>query len=302
MSEPTLPRIRIVSSQGIPLIREGLKICFYMHRARKDIGQEVLNALDTYLDAVGTHALGWFNDHQGDWSGLDASGWEATRREILEGRWPGFELVDDPAGVHAFRFEYYGKQLVRLRDAEPDAVSAVGFWLPTEFLEAQGPARVLELALALGTALPFSSGHAGLSFNALRGVRQTEEELARVCLRYPGIDIADVDSLSWQLGHQLRGPAWLTFLGPLALGRLGDTDTLRSRLHSPHTEVRPLAGGSVAISLGPRPEAGDTLSGHPLTHYRELAHALGPWLHHTQGPWAYFPEEVRQKWERRFLD
>ncbi|MDC0715125.1 DUF3396 domain-containing protein [Stigmatella sp. ncwal1] len=279
-----------------------MKICFYLQRSRHEIAQEVLNSLQTYLDAVGTHALAWANDHQGDWLELDAKGWEDTRREMLESRWPGFELVDDPAGIHGFRFEYYGKDLRQLKDTAPHAVSAVGFWLPTEFLEAQGPDRVRELALALGATLPFSSGHAGLSFNAIRGVRHTEEELARLCLRYPGMDIADVESLSWHLGTQVRGPAWLTFLGQPTLGQLGGAEALRSRLHSSHTAIQSLEGGRVAVTLGPWPEAGDMDVGNPLPHYRELARALEPKLHHPQEPWAYFPENVRQQWERRFLD
>lgn len=56
------------------------------------------------------------------------------------------------------------------QEAEPDATSAVSFWLPTEYLEEHGPERVRNMALEIASALPFCSGNVGLSFNCDLGL------------------------------------------------------------------------------------------------------------------------------------
>jgi len=166
-----------------------------------------------------------------------------------------------------------------------------------------GPGRVRELALELAVLLPFDSGHAGLFFNALLGYRETEAELSRLCLRYPGMDIGEVEAFAKRLDGRVKGPSWLTFLGQPVLGKLGGAEGLRSRLTSPATSVQQLGGDRVVIALGPWPEAGDTEAGRNLPEYRELARVLEPHLYRALRSWSpYFPEETWQRWERRFLD
>jgi hypothetical protein len=263
----------------------------------------VQRSLDTYLRAVGPQALAWYAG-QDDWLMLDANNWENLRHKLLEHHWPSLELVDDPAGVHELAFEYHGKWFEDPRGLEePSMVSAIGFWLPTEYLEAHGPDAVRQLAMALADPLPLCSGHAGLSFHAMHGYQETEEQLSHLCLRYPGMDVVLLRSLSWRLGMRVKGPSWLTFLGQPVLGELGGVEGLRARLSSPSTTVEPLAGDRAVISLGPWPEAGDTEAGRGLPEYRELARVLGPHLYRPSGPWSpYFPEDIWQRWERRFLD
>jgi hypothetical protein len=53
-----------------------------------------------------------------------------------------------------FRFSYEGLRLdVPPYDKDSRATSGVCFWLPTEFLEEHGPARVKELAAGRGLTL-----------------------------------------------------------------------------------------------------------------------------------------------------
>ncbi len=296
------PRIRLQASHGAPLIRESLAIGFYMRRSHHEVAQAVSRSFEAYLRAIGPGSLTWRLDPEGDWQPLDERGWEATRRKLSGTHCSRVVLRDDPSGAHAFRFEYYGKTLDQPQVlAGPDMVCALACWLPTEFLEAHGPARVRELALELAGPLPFHSGHAGLCFQAVLGSREASEPLSHLCLRYPGVDLLDVQSLSMELGTRLKGPAWMTFVGQPVLGSLGGVAGLHSRLRSPATMVEPIEGSRAVITLGPWPEAGDLSAGRTLPEYRELAEVLEPWLYRSGG-WAGFPDELQARWERRFLD
>ncbi|KFE68698.1 hypothetical protein DB31_7935 [Hyalangium minutum] len=278
-----------------------MKICFYMRRSKYEIAREVMRSFEIYLHAVGPQALAWYNDHQGDWGYLDTTSWQTFRRDLLASNWSHHELTHDPSGAPSFHFTYSCQSLGQLFEPNPPLVSSVGFCFPTEFLEEQGPGHVRELALELAAALPYDSGHAGLFFNSILGYRETEEALSRFCLRYPGMDIGDVESIAEGLNGRVKGPSWLTFLGQPVLGELGGVEGLRARLSSPGTTVEPLEGDRAVITLGTWPEAGDTEAGHNLPEYRELARVLEPWLYHSGGGY-YFPQDIWQRWERRFLD
>jgi hypothetical protein len=107
-----------------------------MRHSHPEIASVVLRALETYLRAVGPQALGWYTDEEGDPQPLDARGWDRTRRELREGRFPIIQLMDSSSGEERYCFEYWGKDLEdpSMLD-KPDAVCAATFWLPTEFLE-----------------------------------------------------------------------------------------------------------------------------------------------------------------------
>jgi hypothetical protein len=169
-------------------------------------------------------------------------------------------------------------------------------------LEEHGPGKVQELAQELAAPLPFSSGHAGLSFNGEPDLLSEQEQFRALCFRYPGMDIPDPFLPSY-IGTRVKGVHWLTFLGQPVLSELGGAAGLRARLHSPGTTVQELEGERAVVTLGPWPEAGDTEQGRTLPAYRELARVLEPWLYHEESRHEHLqvPEHVR-RWERRFLD
>lgn len=294
------PRVRIRAVNGYLLVREGLSFSFYMRRPHSEVKQAVLKALETYQRAVGPQALSSYVDEEGYHQELDVAGWEHTRREMLDGPTAGIRLHDTVASGNQYRFEYHGRPLFdpSVHDG-PDAVTAVSFWLPTEYLEAHGPGHVRELALELAAPLPLCSGHAGLSFNGDLDLVGVTAEVHKHSPRYPGLDIPNVGGHSWRLGTRIPTVSWLTFLGQPVLGQLGGAAGLRERLHSPGTTVQELDGERAVVTLGPWPEAGDTEQGHTLPAYRELARVLEPWLYFEQR--LRVSEEYR-RWERRFLD
>jgi hypothetical protein len=293
------PKIRIRTQGGSLQVREGLSFTFYLRHPHDVIAAGVRRSLEAYLRAIGPQALGRYADEEGEYQPLDSEGWERIRREMHQPEWAIIRLYDVVPGDIRYRFEYYGRQLVDLF-GEPDSeeVCRLIFWLPSEFLEEHGPSRVRELALELAAPLPFCSGYAGLAFNAQLDLLGIAEEVAKRCMRYPGMDISVPQ---WRLGTRLWGVQWLTFLGQPVLGELGGAAGLRSKLHEPGTTVQEMEGERALVTLGKWPEAGDTEQGHPLPAYRELARVLEPWLFQESRD-IHFPPELERRWVRRFLD
>jgi len=296
------PRIRLHAKSGQLLVREGLSFNFYMRHPHKEVAPCVMRSLDAYLSAIGPKSLGWYADEDGYWQELDDAGWALTRRQLLEGSRFSCHLDDAVSGHKHYRFEYYGKLLEDPLQG-PEDVCAVGFWLPTEYLEEHGPEHVRELALKLAQPLPFCSGHAGLSFNGELDLLGVMREVRQRAFRHPGIDILELDRVCWQLGTRVRGAFWLNFLGPPVLGELGGAEGLHKRLSAPEVSIQELEGGRAVVTLGQWPEAGDTERGHTLPAYRELAHVLEPRLYY-QKPLRSLDSSAEEthRWERRFLD
>jgi hypothetical protein len=278
--KPRYPRIRIHSEDGTLLVREGLSISFSMHHPHAEVAPGVLEALAHYRSAVGPEGLSLYADDDGAWWTLDAAGWDAVRHQLHHPRRARVHLVDASTQERRYRFDYDGKRLgTSALDREPGAVSTVAFWLPTEYLEEQGPEQVRMLAMALAAPLPFCSGHAGLAFNGALDKAGVKQALRPWRLRYPGLDVPELDRHALTLGTRVRTVSWLTFLGPPVLEELGGTAALRSRLSWPDTQVEAMEGGRAVITLSAFPEAGDTEAGLSLPHYRELANVLEPWLY-----------------------
>ena len=304
MSEQ-VPRVRIQAENGELLIRDGIALCFYMRRPHTEVVQPVLRALEQYRRAVGPGALAWYADHEDEsYCALDDKGWEKALHELHRNRWAHTLLRDGRGGVGAYQFEYFGRGPdTASADEEPGSVCALSCWLPSEFLEKHGAARVREVALAVATPLPFNSGHASLSLNAMTSMMGVEAELRRWCFRYPGMDSSSESLFSSELGTHVRGAHWLTFLGQPVLGELGGATGLRARLSSPDITVQEMGAERVAITLGTWPDAGDTGAGRDLPLHRELARVLEPWLFHQEPLYnPSFPAEDVRRWERRFLD
>jgi hypothetical protein len=307
VSEP-YPRIRVRDSDGTLRIRDSLSFTFYMRQPHAQVAQKVLRTLESYQAAVGAKTLSLYTDQEGFWWPLNAAGWELTRQQF---QGPDRAWVHLSSGLEqGYHFDYIGKDIGHPHFARhPGVVSTVSFWLPTEYLEEHGPARVRELAMELAAPLPFCSGHAGLTFKTGLSLVGMMRESRELCFRYPGLDVPDLDHHSLNIGTRIGAVSWLTFLGQPVLGELGGVAGLRSRLLSPGTTVQEMEAERALITLGPRPEAGDTEEGRALLAYRELAGVLAPWLYFKAPPGnisfselAARDHEALIRWQRRFLD
>jgi hypothetical protein len=286
------------------LVRDGLSLCFFMKRLHSEIAPGVMRSLEYYLQALGPSALDSYADPNGEWQPLDEGGWRHIRQDLLKPIYANIHLVDAAGGEERYRFDYRGRELgdPSLR-SDPTEACFVSYWLPTELLEERGPQWVRELILGVAAPLPFDSGNAGLAFNCDLGLLGVAREVHRYCFRHPGMDVLHPSLTTLNIGTQVRGPSWLTFLGQPVLGELGGAAGLRSRLKTPGTTVQEMEGDRAVVTLCPWPEAGDTEQGKDLPAYRELARVLEPWT--LFGDARSFlrldPDEAR-RWERRFLD
>jgi hypothetical protein len=208
------PRIRIRTDGGYLAVREGLSITLYMRRPHHEVAPAVLLSLDAYRSAVAPNALGWYSDKEGHFHELDSAAWEQFRHEMLADNRLIFHLKDAEQDEQGYEFRYHGKVLDDASLArDPDAVTMVSFWLPTEYLEEHGPVRVRELALGLAGPLPFCSGQGGLNFSCELDFLGVWRAVRELCFRYPGMDIPSLGRTAWHIGTRVRGAAWLTFLG-----------------------------------------------------------------------------------------
>ncbi len=302
------PRVRfdrIADGERFLGIRESLSICFYMKRPHQDVIRDVLRSLDIYRQAIGPEGLGWYVGPDGYWHELDEASWEDIRSTLIRYRGGSCLLAQGPDAVTNYEFSYRGRRREDVPELPQDqeTVCAVVFWLPTEYLEAHGPAHVRALAIELASGLPFNSGHAGLSFQFPEGILDWARPIREVCLRYPGFDMPTMLHLPHDLGTRIKGVHWLNFLGPPVLNELGGLEALRSRLRSPGTTVEPLGSERAMVTLGEWPEAGDLEQGHTLPAYRELAQVLEPWLYTLPAAvWRAFTNDDMSRWDRRFLD
>ncbi len=290
-----------VEGERLQCIQTSLSVCFYMRRPHQEVIPAVMDALELYRKAIAPSSLAWFPDSEGYWQEIDEAAWELTRQEMLDPRGATIWLRDSPRLTADYEFRYYGRDL-KASDS-PNVTCAVAFWLPTAYLENQGPTQVRRLALELGARLPFNSGHASLSFYFAESMHGVSDPLRDLCFRHPGMDMPAMESLPRHLGTRVRGTYWLTFLGTPVLDKLGGTASLRTRLHSAGTHVEEMSADRAVVTLGEWPEAGNLENGHSLTAYRELTRVLEPWLYQSpRSPWSGFSDEDVRRWERRFLD
>lgn len=298
------PRIRVRVESGPLLVREAVSITFYLRHSHVDVARAVRDALEHYRRSMPPQEFRQYSQEAEAWTAFDTVGWEHVQRKLLERKSVHLNLWGGEPGEKEYRFIYRGQPMDPITPwgDEPDRVCAVGFWLPTEYLEEQGPDRVRTLALELGATLPFSSGQAGLAFQCETDVLGTWGEVLERGFRYPSLEIPDPDLLSSQLGTRVRTVNWLTFLGQPVLGEVGGVAGLRSQLSSPGTSVQEMNGERAVVTLGPWPEAGDTEQGKTLPAHRELARVLKPWLYVEKLHAHAAPDNDVLRWERRFLD
>jgi hypothetical protein len=312
------------------LVREVVRLVFYLPHDHHDLHPQVSRALDLYVESLGlgqdvfTHG----EDLDGEWFPLTPDGWAYVRNLLRP--FEGYRFIDEFTSEDATPFlrtqlKLQCETLVSLtgRTPQPNGfsfgfkarlpwrtpseknVSVLSATLPTEYLEEHGPDRARKLAMGLASLLSFSTGHAGLAYEVYSRWSRALPLLREALFRYPGLDLPRI-GIESDLGTRVDGVHWLNFLGPPVLLALGGVEGLRNRLSNQGTHIQEVNDARAMVSLGTWPEAGDLSQGRGLPAYRELARVLEPWLYsfeprHARSWTGYTEADVRHWW-RRFLD
>jgi hypothetical protein len=300
-----IPKIRVRTRNGTLLARDGVILCFFMHRSHEEVVPAVWRALQAYLRAIPPRAIGWYHSSSGEKLPFNEDGREYIRKKMLEPLQMDFCNVylmgEDQGEIGGFHFEYNGRRL----DAptyvqDRDSTCAVSFTFPTEYLVENGPVHLRALSLELAQELPFSFGYASGAFISPGPIWQSMLYMLFDPLdRYLGMDVYYLNNTSRIIGTGARGAYWLTFLGQPLLGQLGGVERLRQELSFPEVSFHPLEGERLLIALGEWPDAIDTTQRPHVPHYRALARLLEPYLRDEDLGWGASEHRKMNQWLRR---
>lgn len=316
------------------LAREVVRLAFYMPHDHPELSSGVSHAIDCYMRAVGEgpETINRVHFSHDEGTGLTEESWNYVRgllqatkhwcfpddyddaeQRLIEKR--GFERgllftggIDSRNG---YQLEYRAR--IPWRSPRLTKVSLLTATLPTEYLEAHGPASVSHLARTMASQLRFATGHMGLALQLYGPLPREDENLRAAALRHPGLDLRPTWDCEADVGFHIDGIHWMNFFAPPVVEKLGGARGLREKLHSAETTVEEFGKDRVLVTLGEWPEAGDLHEGQTLPAYQELARVLEPWLEplHRASPdtWMaagnssmHFTEDDALRWWRRFLD
>jgi hypothetical protein len=298
------PVIRLRTDLGDVVARDGVVLCFFMHRSHGEVASAVWRALEIFRRDIPARALGWYTHPDGDILPLDDKGWEHIRKKMLErpsATACNIELQEDSSEAGGYHFEYRGRKLdAPIFSHDEDSTSALALSLPTEYLLEHGPAHLRALALEIARDLPFSFGYASLAIVSPHGMwYAARRELVPFLSRYLGLDFYHLDETSRIIGTRARGAYWLTFLGQPLLGQLGGAEALRQKLPFPDVSFQPLDDERLLLTLTEWPEAIDTDKVYHPVQYRELALLLEPFFCEERTGWFSLDKEQMRRWMRR---
>jgi hypothetical protein len=201
----------------------------------------------------------------------------------------------------AFRWTY----LAKAPDRDNSESNFVEMRFAHDHLVRVGADSFVQWAREVAEIVPFDSGYAALSWSACKESSESEagRSLGALALRHPGYDVANNRSTHFEIGSRCRGAQWLTFIGKPLLHKAEGIDALRAAV--PEGEVHELRSGGLMIRASASPVIGDV---NRRQHGPKLA-ALAQLLESR----TYFGDysldllfnddnELRERWERRFVD
>jgi len=140
----------------------------------------------------------------------------------------------------------------------------------------QRSAEMLAFVQELCGIFPFSSGHAGFSFECSRYEQRKSNTFAwQKSIRHPGIDISLPVKDAIAAGYDgLKTVGWLSIISDALAGTLGGSAKITKSLGK-EVEAIPLKGG-LLLKAGAEPRIGDTNRRDRLEEYRQVYKALKP--------------------------
>lgn len=290
-----------VEQHGWSVIQDGVLLCLYIRGPHRQIAADVGTLYDRWLRIVGAESVSWYRGAD-DWKEISARQRTRIRKMLTDAgaTKPEARIAVKGGGNHddvmVHGFDYWGRSVPE----GSDEASFVELRFSTDWVAHTGVDAFAALAIELAGLVPFSSGYASLAFHEDMTVPGFIDDRAFV---HPGMDVHANEYTALYIADLVRGAYWLTFVGPVALERLGGTARLKRSL-APGTEVTELRDG-VAIRAGDELRPGDVPSGDALPLTRSVAAAIEPVrLQQTLGAFGFTRADKLEKfaaWQRRHV-
>ena len=191
---------------------------------------------------------------------------------------------------------------VALEDEQPAGLMRL--ILPSDF-GAASTDSIIELTRELVDALDFHSGHVGFGLNWNdRGdlAYDAQQQMQRIGMRFPGIDIPDLETTLYAIPQGIKRVNWLTLLGAGLVDELGGYAHLQAQLGEAIALYRVPNG--VIIRAGVAPSVGDVNRKDRLPAYHEVGRVLQPVRAGDHPAFIMkdedFDEEVTEAWLGHF--
>jgi Protein of unknown function (DUF3396) len=307
MSDPIRSDIMVLGPGAAPLVREAVRIVLYLNQSRAATRDAARSAIERFVSMIGLNALDSFFDNEGDSQKLTAEAFSRLMHDWFSAQGAFGSLPNatiDLRGPGEFSFEsgvqYWGKALGPTD--RPDNTAFLHLWMPRAALSRKS-GELRQFLSQTAAELPVCSGYVSPALVGPDGA--AKQGLGQ---RYAGIDIANPEAISSDLGGSHAGCYWLNWLGPALTERAGGAQAMSDALGE-DIVVSPMGDGGAVVRLGPAPQLGDRNRRESLPAYETFARFLhGEGLLHVPKRVSYFKtmdgladRDGQRAWHQRFL-
>jgi hypothetical protein len=306
MSEATRPNVQLRDASGDVIVRDVLRMVLYFRQSHQKMATAIHDAIADYVRLLSLDALRYYYDGEGDPQELTTDSLAVLMHDWFTGEFSSYpnatiRLVGLGGGAPEYGLQYWGKELGYAEF--PDDAGFLDLWMSRAWF-LQNARRVGEYFRS--TTVRSDAWAAYVSVGLSGGTTAQRQALAK---RYAGIDIAEPEAVSVDLGSKFPGSHWINYFGSELTGRAGGLAAIRQSLISSAT-VEDLAGRGTLIRIGSEPQLGDRNRREALSNQVAFARFLDSRnLFHVPRAVTYFEDEegmgdpvAQEEWHTRFLE
>jgi hypothetical protein len=303
VNAPFWPRIESTDPAGITAV-DMLGIVFFLDPGACADPSYAVGAFQKYLDGIGRHHPLAYVDDEGDMLAVPDNPGEVLARQIVRPMQAGESarmfLADATKKPYRYYAQYFYEPIVE-EGRKPDERVPIFFRVSQEVFAGLGPESAISFALELSELLPYSYGYLSPVITCEESFRTALPYLRR----YPGFDVADVESVAIDIGDRPSGVHWVNLFGRRLSQSLGGAEAVRSTL-PPGARVQPCGQGGLCVILGDAPDVGDVNRQNDLPLYRQLAALARPYLRVPEVTYftsddGLLDRDAQVAWHERFL-
>jgi hypothetical protein len=306
MSEATRSNLQVRNASGEVVVRDVLRMVLYFRQSHQRIAVAINGAIADFVRLVSFDALRYYYDGEGEAQELTPESFGMLMHDWFGGEASShanatIKLVGQGDSAPEYGLQYWGKELGYAEF--PDDAGFLDLWMSRSwFLE--NAKRVGEYFRSTTVRTEASAAYVNVSLSG--GTTAERQALAK---RYAGLDIAEPEAVSVDLGSRFPGSYWINYFGAELTQRAGGVTEIRESLGSLGT-VDDLAGRGALIRIGREPQLGDRNRREALPNHVAFARLLdSKGLFHVPRAVVYFEDEegmgdavAQEEWHTRFLE